>query len=71
MYYTMSYQLGCMEDDIDMKKVLDEVQEYYNAQEKREWVEWAGKTLMPQFHAQIAMEKADAARAEQDAMDDL
>jgi hypothetical protein len=47
----MSYRLGRTEDDINVKKVLDEVQEYYNAQEKREWVEWAGKTLMPQLHA--------------------
>jgi hypothetical protein len=30
-----------------------------------------GKTLMLWLHAQMAMEKADAARAEQDAMDDL
>jgi hypothetical protein len=34
-------------------------------QEKREWVEWAGKTLMLCLHAQIAMEKADVARVEQ------
>jgi hypothetical protein len=40
-------------------------------QDKREWVEWAGKVLMPRLHAQIAMEKVDVTRAEQDAMDDL
>jgi hypothetical protein len=60
-----------MEDDTNVKKALDEVQEYYNAQEKREWVKWAGKTLMPWLHVQIAMEKADMVRAEQDAMDEL
>jgi hypothetical protein len=54
-----------------VKKALDKAQEYYNAQEKREWVEWAGKTLMPWLHAQIAMEKVDTARAEQDVMDNL
>jgi hypothetical protein len=51
----MSYRLGRTEDDIDMKKAVDEVQGYYDAQDKREWVEWAGKTLMPQLHAQIAI----------------
>jgi hypothetical protein len=39
----MSYHLGHTEDDVDVKKVVDEAQAYYNAQEKREWVEWAGK----------------------------
>jgi hypothetical protein len=67
----MSYHLGCTEDDVDMKKVLDEAQEYYNAQEKREWVEWVGKMLMPRLHAQIVMEKADMARVEQDTMDEV
>jgi hypothetical protein len=67
----MSYHLGCTEDDVDVKKAVDEVQEYYNAQEKREWVEWAGKTLMPHLHAQIAMEKADAARAEQEDLEEM
>jgi hypothetical protein len=60
-----------MEDDTDVKKAVDKVQEYYNAQDKREWVEWVGKMLMPCLHAQIAMEKVDAVRAEQDMMDDL
>jgi hypothetical protein len=63
-YYAMSYHLGFTEDDVDVKKVVDEVQGYYDAQDKREWVEWAGKMLMPRLHAQIAVEKADAERAE-------
>jgi hypothetical protein len=67
----MSYQLGRTEDDVDLKKVLDEAQAYYDAQDKREWVEWAGKTLMLCLHAQITMEKVDAERAEQDAMDEV
>jgi hypothetical protein len=67
-YYAMSYRLGCTEDDAEVKKDVEEAQEYYDAQDKREWVEWAGKVLMPRLHAQIAMEKVDAARAEQDAM---
>jgi hypothetical protein len=54
-----------------MKKVVDEAQGYYDAQDKREWVEWAGKTLMPQLHAQIAMEKVDAARAEQEELEEM
>jgi hypothetical protein len=41
-------------------------QEYYDAQDKREWVEWAGKILMLRLHVQIAMEKVDTARAEKE-----
>jgi hypothetical protein len=62
----MSYWLGCTEDNAEVSKVADKVQEYYNVQDKREWVELAGKTLMQCLHAQIAMEKADTARAEQE-----
>jgi hypothetical protein len=67
----MSYRLEHTEDNDEVKKVVDEAQEYYNAQDKREWVKWAGKTLMLRLHAQMAMEKADAARAEQEMMDEL
>jgi hypothetical protein len=35
-YYEMSYHLGHMEDDTDVKKAVDEAQEYYDAQDKRE-----------------------------------
>jgi hypothetical protein len=70
-YYTMSYRLGCTEDDVDVKKAVDEAQEYYNAQEKREWVEWAGKMLMPRLHTQIVMEKVDVARAEQEDLEEM
>jgi hypothetical protein len=52
----MSYRLGCTEDDVDVKNAVNEVQKYYNVQEKREWVEWASKVLMPRLHAQMAME---------------
>jgi hypothetical protein len=55
-YYAIFYHLGCTEEDAEVKKVVDEVQGYYDVQEKREWVEWAGKTLMPRLHTQIAME---------------
>jgi hypothetical protein len=58
-----------MEDNAEVKKAIDEVQEFYDAQEKREWVKWAGKVLMPRLHVQIAMEKANTARAEQDVME--
>jgi hypothetical protein len=37
---------------------------------KREWVKWVGKTLMPWLHAQIVMERVDAMRVEQDAMEE-
>jgi hypothetical protein len=67
----MSYRLGRTEDDVDVKKAVDEAQVYYNAQEKREWVEWAGKILMPRLHAQVAMEQADAMRAEQEELEEL
>jgi hypothetical protein len=70
-YYAMSYRLGRTEDDVDTKKALDKAQAYYNMQDKREWVEWVGKMLMLCLHAQIAMEKADAERAEQDTMDEV
>jgi hypothetical protein len=66
----MSYCLGCTEDNIKMKKVVDEVQEYYNVQEKREWVEWASKISMPQLHVQMAMEKADTMRVEQEELEE-
>jgi hypothetical protein len=32
----MSYRLRRTEDDTEVKKAVDEVQEYYDAQEKRE-----------------------------------
>jgi hypothetical protein len=67
----MSYRLGRTEDDIDVKKAVDEAQVYYNTQEKREWVEWAGKILMPRLHAQMAMEQADAMRAEQEELEEM
>jgi hypothetical protein len=63
--------LGRTEDDIDVKKAVDEVQAYYNMQEKREWVEWAGEILMPRLHAQMAMEQADTMRAEQEKLDEM
>jgi hypothetical protein len=67
----MSYRLGRTEDDVDVKKAVDEVQVYYNAQEKWEWVDWAGKILMPRIHAQMAMEQADAMRAEQEELEEM
>jgi translation initiation factor 1 (eIF-1/SUI1) len=71
MFYNMSYRLERTEDDAEVKKAVNEAQEYYDAQEKREWVEWAGKVLMPRLHVQIAMEKADAARAEQEEAEEM
>jgi hypothetical protein len=63
--------LGRTEDDVDVKKAVDEAQAYYNVQEKREWVEWAGKILMPRLHAQMAMEQVDTMRAEQEELDEM
>jgi hypothetical protein len=60
-----------MEEDTKVQMVVDNTQEYFNTQDKREWVEWAGKMLMPCLHAQIAIEKVDTEWAEQDAMDDM
>jgi hypothetical protein len=65
-YYRMSYCLGCTEDNVDVKNAVDEAQKYYNTPEKREWVEWAGKILMPWLHVQMAMEQVDATRVEQE-----
>jgi hypothetical protein len=48
-----------MEEVAEVKKAVDDMQVYYDVQNKREWVEWAGKTLMPCLHAQIAMETVD------------
>jgi hypothetical protein len=70
-YYRISYRLGCTEDDVNVKKAVDEAQEYYNMQEKREWVEWAGKISMPRLHAQMAMEQADTMRAEQEELEEM
>jgi hypothetical protein len=67
----MSYWLGHTGDNNDVKEAIDEVQEYYDAQDRKDWVEWVGKTLMPCLHVQIAMEKRDAVRAEQEVMDEL
>jgi hypothetical protein len=63
--------LGRTEDDVDVKKAVDKAQAYYNVQEKQEWVEWAGKILMPRLHAQMAMEQADAMRAVQEDLDKM
>jgi hypothetical protein len=60
-----------MEDDAKVSKAVEEAQEYYNVQDKREWVQWTGKVLMQHLHAQIAMEKADMARAEQEEAEEL
>jgi hypothetical protein len=60
-----------MEDDAEVKKAVDEVQGVFNMQGKREWVEWVGKTLMPHLHTQIAMEKVDKMRAEQEALEEM
>jgi hypothetical protein len=68
-YYKMSYQLSHTEDDAEVKKAVDEVQGVYDVHGKREWVEWAGKTLMPCLHVQMVTEQADTMRAEQDAID--
>jgi hypothetical protein len=67
----MSYQLECTEEDAEVKKAVDEAQAYYDAQDKREWVKWAGKMLMLHLHAQIAMEKADEMRVEQEQLEEL
>jgi hypothetical protein len=67
----MSYQLGYTEDNAEVKKAVDETQEYYKVQDKREWVEWVGKVLMLRLHAQIAMEKADAMRVEQEELEEM
>jgi hypothetical protein len=66
----MSYHLARTEDDTEVKKAVDKAQGVYDAHGKREWVEWAGKTLMPRLHAQIVMERADEMRAEQDTIDE-
>jgi hypothetical protein len=36
-----------------------------------EWVEWAGKTLMPRLHVQMAMEKVDMVRAEREQLEEM
>jgi hypothetical protein len=59
------------EEDAKVKKAVDEAQVYYDVQDKREWVEWVGKTLMPHLHVQIAMEKVDTARAEQEDLEEM
>jgi hypothetical protein len=59
-----------MEDDAEVKKAVDEAQGIFDVHGKQEWVEWAGKTLMPRLHTQIEMERVDAMRAEQDAIEE-
>jgi hypothetical protein len=38
---------------------------------RREWVERAGKILMPRLHAQMAMEQVDMMRAEQEELEEM
>jgi hypothetical protein len=64
----MSYRLAQIEDDAEVKKAVVEAQAIYDKHGKWEWVEWAGKMLLPGLHAQIEMERADVMRAEQDAI---
>jgi hypothetical protein len=66
----MSYHLSRTEDDANVKKAVDEAHGVYDVCGKREWVEWVGKMLMPRLHAQIEMERADAMRVEQDAIEE-
>jgi hypothetical protein len=66
----MSYHLSCTEDNAEVKKAVDKAQGVYDVRGKREWVEWAGKTLMPRLHVQIEMERADMMRAEQDTIEE-
>jgi hypothetical protein len=66
----MSYCLARTEDDAEVKKAVDKAQAVYDKYGKWEWVKWAGKTLMPRLHTQIEMERADAMRAEQDALEE-
>jgi hypothetical protein len=47
--------------------VIDEARNYFNNQDKREWVEWAGTISMPKLHAEMEMEKAAARRAQVEA----
>jgi hypothetical protein len=49
----MSYHLSRTEDDAKVKKAVDEAQGVYDMRGKQEWVEWAGKTLMPRLNTQI------------------
>jgi hypothetical protein len=66
----MLYHLAHTEDDAEVKKAVDEAQGIFDTHGKREWVEWAGKTLMPHMHAQMVMERADAEQAEQDTLEE-
>jgi hypothetical protein len=65
----MSYRLGRTEDDVDLKKAV--VRRKHTTMRKREWVKWAGKILMPQLHAQMAMEQVDVMRAEQEELEEM
>jgi hypothetical protein len=67
----MASRFGRTEEDTEVKKAVDDTQEYFNTQDKREWVEWAGKMLIPCLHTQMAMEKVDAERVEQDMVDEM
>jgi uncharacterized protein YqcC (DUF446 family) len=66
----MSYQLSRTEDNAEVKNAVDEAQGVYDVRGKQEWVEWAGKTLMPRLYALIEMDRADAMRVEQEAMEE-
>jgi hypothetical protein len=66
----MSYRLARTEDDAEVKQAVDEAQAIYDKHGKWEWVEWAGKTLMPRLHMQMEMERENTMRAEQDVIEE-
>jgi hypothetical protein len=62
--------LGRTKDNDDIKKVVNEAQAAFNGQEKQEWVDWAGKTLMQRMHTQMELGKWDEDITWQQAVND-
>jgi hypothetical protein len=62
--HDFAFSLGLAEDDQDIVAVIEEAWDYFNNQDKKEWVEWAGTILMPKLHAKMEMKKAVARRVQ-------
>jgi hypothetical protein len=65
--HDFAFSLGLAEDDQDIVAVIEEAWDYFNNQDKKEWVEWAGTILMPKLHAKMEMKKAVARRVQVEA----
>jgi hypothetical protein len=63
-YYHLTSVSGEPAENKGVIMAIDEAHIIFDSFDKREWVGWAGKTLMPKLHGEIEVEKSAAATAE-------